>query len=196
MRDINFFSQYIDKKKVQFNNKFFLTIFFLIFSILILGYSIINQWQVNKLSKASIELKEVAENPETLKKVEAIKKEEEELNKIKLEIESIKDLKNSIKEKDFIGSAYIDEIINKRPNDLFLTSLNISPENISITGISNNKLNIAEFTKGLKTVNKFENILVSNITKEEIDYKFELISNFPEEEVENGSDDEGNKEKK
>lgn len=191
MKDINFFKPYLGKKKVKFNNKFFLSMLFLIISLSVLGYGLINQLKINKLSKKVLEFQKVAENPKTLKRVEEIKLEEEELNKFKLEVESIRNLKESVEKKDFIGSSYIDTIINKRPNDLFLTSLYITPENVSITGISNNRLSVAEFAKGLGSIEELGDIFVSNITKEETNYKFELQSNLlEEEEVEDGAGEE------
>lgn len=190
MKDINFFSPYIGKRKIEFNNKFFLAMLFLIFSISIIGYGVINQLQINKLSEKNLEFQKVAEDPEVLKKVEAIRKEEEELRRSEAEIQSIKLLKDSLEEKDFIGSDYIEKIINRRPDDLFFTSLNITSESINMTGISNNRLSIAEFTKGLKTIDRFENLFVTDIIKEETDYKFELESNFIEEEGEDVSDEE------
>lgn len=191
MKDINFFKPYLGKKKVKFNNKFFLSILFLIISLSILGYGVINQLKINKLSQKVLEFQKVAENPKTLKRVEEIKLQEEELNAFKLEVESIRNLKESVEKKDFIGSSYIDTIINKRPNDLFLTSLYITPENVSITGISNNRLSVAEFAKGLGSIEELGDIFVSNITKEETNYKFELQSNLlEEEEVEDGAGEE------
>lgn len=195
MKDINFFKPYIRREKFKFNNKFFLSILFLMFSLSILGYGVINQLKINKLSEKVLEFQKVAENPKTLKKVEEIRNEEEELNKFKLEVESIRDLKKSVGEKDFIGSLYIDTIINKRPNDLFLTSLYITAENVSITGISNNRLSVAEFAKGLGSIEELGDIFVSNIVKEETDYKFELESNLLEgEEVEDGAGQEKDEE--
>ncbi|OLS03924.1 PilN domain-containing protein [Tissierella creatinophila] len=188
MNDINFFKPYLGKKKINFNNKFFLSILLLIISLSILGYGVINHLKINKLSEKVLEFQKVAENPKVLKRVEEIKLEEEELNAFKLEVESIRDLKKSLVKKDIIGSLYIDAIISKRPNDLFLTSLYITPENVSITGISNNRLSIAEFAKGLESIEGLGDIFVSNIVREETDYKFELESNLlEEEEVEDGT---------
>ena len=79
MNDINFFKPYLGKKKITFNNKFFLSILLLIISLSILGYGVINHLKINKLSEKVLEFQKVAENPKVLKRVKEIKLEEEEL---------------------------------------------------------------------------------------------------------------------
>ena len=64
----------------------------------------------------------------------------------------------------------------------------ITSEDISIMGISNNKLSVAEFEKGLSSIEGIGDIFVSNIIKEGIDYKFELEINRPKlKEVKDGT---------
>lgn len=198
MKDINFFSSYVDKNKVKFDNTFFLAILFLVFSISLLGYSVVNQFKINKLEDKAIEFKQVIENPKTLEKLEAIKKDEEELAKLDAEVIEIRALKDLVLEKDVISSAYIESIISKRPNDLFFTSFNIASESVSITGISDTRLSVAKLTKGLETIEVFTDVFISSIVKDEKDYKFEIeVSLLEDEEVEDGSsqaDDEESKE--
>ena len=175
MKDINFFIPYFDKKRVKFNNKLFLIILFTICIISMVSYGVFNQLRIKKLSEGLNKLEEIAENPEIVEEVRAIRIEEEQLNKLELEVESIRDLKQEVNKKDLINSAYIESIISKKPLDLFLTSIYIDSENMSITGISNNRISIAEFGKGLKTIVDLNDIFIKNITKEGIsDYTFEL----------------------
>lgn len=174
MKDINFFLPYIDKKRLKFNNKFFLGMIFTVFFLSILGYGVFNHFKIKKLSENSNKLQEIAENPKTLEKVKVISREEEDLNKFKTELESIKDLKSSVDEKDFIDSVYINSIVSKKPKDLFFTSININTGNISITGASNNRLSVAELGQGLKDIENFKDIFISSVTREETVYNFDL----------------------
>lgn len=188
MKDINFFSSYVDKNKVKFDNTFFLAILFLAFSISLLGYSVVNQFRINKLEDKVVEFKQVVENPKTLKKLEDIKKDEEELAELNKEVSEIRVLKNLVLEKDVISSAYIESIISKKPSDLFFTSFNIASESVIITGISDSRLSVAKLAKGLETIEVFTDVFISNITKDEKNYKFEIeISLLEDEEVEDGS---------
>ena len=135
-----------------------------------------------------MEFKQVVENPKTLKKLEDIKKDEEELAELNKEVSEIRVLKNLVLEKDVISSAYIESIISKKPSDLFFTSFNIASESVIITGISDSRLSVAKLAKGLETIEVFTDVFISNITKDEKNYKFEIeISLLEDEEVEDGS---------
>lgn len=186
MKDINFFLPYLDKRKVKFNNKFFMLVLFLIFVLSVSGYTIFNQLRINKLTEGARELETYAKNPKTLKQVESIRKEEEDLNKFKAEVETIRELKDQVESKDIISSTYINTIITKKPSDLFLTNIFINPESMSISGISNNKMSIAEFGKGLQNIEDFKDVFISNITRNEADYTFDLERTLVEE-VEDGT---------
>lgn len=159
---------------------------FIIFALSVTGYGVVNHLKINKLEAETAKLKKSVENPKTVAKVEEIKIEEEELNKFIAEVEKIRNLKVSVGEKDIIDSNYIDNIIKKRPKDLFLTSLYITQEGVSITGIANNRLSVAEFAKGLEAIESLGEIFIANINREEskTDYNFNLETSLIEEEVE------------
>ncbi len=182
MKDINFFRPYLNKRKVKFNNKFFLLVIFALVTVGVVAYGIFNQMRINKLSEGLKSLEEVAKNPDVLERVKVIKLEEEKLNQFKLEVEAIRDLKREVKKKDIINSNYMEKIISKKPSDLFLTSIYLNPESISISGTSNNRLSIAEFGKGLQTIDGYEKLFISNITKETTNYNFEFERSIVEEE--------------
>lgn len=182
MKDINFFSTYIEKKRLKINSKIFLPGMFLVFFIYILGQGLINQLKINKISQEIFEIQRIAEDPKTSKEAEKIEIQKKELNKLRAEVEDLRELTTAIEKKDFINTKYIDDIIRKKPKDLFLTGLQITSEDVNITGISNNKLSIAEFLKGLQSINRFEDAFVSLISKEEINYKFQLENIFSKQE--------------
>lgn len=187
MKDINFFLTFVGKTKVKFNNTFFLSIIFLIFAISVTGYALVNQLKINKLQAETAHLQATAEDPKTIEQVEEIRAEEENLKRFTLEVEEMRNLKTSVAEKYIISSDYINNIIKKKPVDLFLTSLYITGESTSITGISNNRISVAEFAKGLEGIESLGEIFISNITKEEskTDYNFNIeTSLILEEEVE------------
>lgn len=195
MRDINFFLPYLETRKVKFNKTFFLNLILIVCFFTIVGYGGFNYFKIQKLTEEMDKLSLVAEDPKTLEKVEIISLEEEELKRFTSEVESIRSLKTSVDEKDFINAEYLDQIVSKKPRDLFLNSINISTENINISGISDNRLSIAEFGKGIKSIDSIKDIFISNISKEENNYNFDLEVNLVEE-VEDGDIQEGTEENK
>lgn len=174
MRDLNFFESYIEKNEFKLDKKlvYFTLSTFLILSLI--AYTIYNQMLIREEMKLVASLKATAENPTTLKKVEDIKAKEIEVNEFKESVEKIKVLDKSIEGRDIVDEVLLDKINESIPEEMFLTSLSIQGEEIQIVGISMDKWAIAEFQKGLESIDDYEEIFVSNISKQEDYYNFSL----------------------
>lgn len=177
MKDINFFQPYLGRRKVKFNNKFVLLAIFILLAVSISAYGIFNYIKIQRLTEEVIEYRTLAENPKTVEKVNIIKAEKEELEEFQEQIESIRSLGNYVDMKDIITPDYIKKIVSKKPDGLFLTSLSLDSRNVSMAGVSQDRLTIAEFAKGLESVSDFQDVFVSGIRKEEIDYRFDITIN-------------------
>ncbi len=174
MRDLNFFESYIEKREFKIDKKilFFTISTFMVLSLI--AYSVYNQLLIRQETRTVVSLRETAEDPKTLKKVEEIKSKEVEVNQFKESVEKIKLLDKSIAERDIVDEVLLDKINDSIPEELFLTSLSIQGEEIHIVGISKDKWAIAEFQKGLESIDNYEEIFVSNISKQEDYYNFSL----------------------
>jgi type IV pilus assembly protein PilN len=96
MRDLNFFEPFLDKRQFRFNK---MTILYFLLVAVIVGLGIwggLNQIQINALNREVNSLREVAENPATVKKVEEIKAFEEETAQFRAEVERIIQLDKNI----------------------------------------------------------------------------------------------------
>lgn len=174
MRDLNFFESYIEKTEFKLDKKlvyFTLSTFAILFLIF---YTIYNQMLIREEMKLVESLKATAENPATLKKIEDIKAKEIEVNEFKDSVEKIKVLDKSIEGRDIVDEVLLNKINDSIPEELFLTSLSVQGEEIQIVGISMDKWAIAEFQKGLESIEDYEEIFVSNISKQEDYYNFSL----------------------
>ncbi len=174
MRDLNFFESYIEKKEFKIDKKI---IYFTVstFAILFLiGYTIYNEIVIRQEMKMVESLRLTAENPKTLEKVEEIKSKEAEVNEFSKSVEKIKLLNEAIEKRNIVDEALLDKINDNIPEELFLTSLSIQGGEIQIVGISKDKWAIAEFQKGLESIDNYEEIFVSNISKQEDYYNFSL----------------------
>lgn len=177
MKDINFFQPYLGRRKVKFNNRFILLSIFILLAVSISAYGIFNHIKIQGLTEEVVEYKALAEKPETVEKVNIIKAEREELEELEEEIESIRSLDSYVATKDVITPNYIKRIVSKKPDGLFLTSLSLDSRDVSMAGVSQDRLTIAEFAKGLESISDFEDVFVSGIRKEEIDYRFDITIN-------------------
>lgn len=174
MRDLNFFVNYIEKKEFKIDKKiiYFAVSTFVVLSLIF--YTIYNELIIRNETKMVESLRLVAENPKTLAKVEEISSKEIEVNQFKESVEKIKLLNKTIERRDIVDEALLNKINDSIPEELFLTSLSIQGEEIHIVGLSKDKWSIAEFQKGLESIDDYEEIFVSNISKQEDYFNFSL----------------------
>ena len=174
MRDINFFESFIDKKEFRIDRRL---IYFTVFSfiiIVLLGYAVYNAILIRHESRIVESLRSTAEDSRILKKVEEINNMEMEINEFRALVEIIKELDETIEERDIIGEELLDNINSKLGEGIFLTSLSIHKNEIHLVGVSKDKWSIAEFQKGIETLDIHEEIFTSNISLREDYYNFSI----------------------
>jgi len=174
MRDLNFFEPFLDKKQLKFNKMIFL---YLLLAIAVIGLGVLgalNQLEINALQKDVDSLSAVANDPQTLKKVEAVKAFETETEQFKGEVENIKSLDKSIQARDVIGEDLLYDINSRLPGGVFLTNMSITGRDIQLTGFAEDQYSIAEFGKGLEKLPDAQEIFISNISAVESYYRFAM----------------------
>ncbi len=174
MRDLNFFESYVEKREFKFQKKYLVYGLLIISVIGLIGFSIFNQLKISNLNEDIINKREVAENPETVKKVKEIKDLETQVNTFREEVNKIIQLDQSIEAKDIINDELLKKIRSKMPTDLFLSNFSIIERDIQINGIARDKYSIAEFQKGLTTMEESESVFISSIASTEDYYNFVL----------------------
>lgn len=174
MRDLNFFEPYLEKHSAKFNKNIIIYSAILFLILAMSAYAVYNQLTIKALQKDISDRIVVAENPRTIEKVNEIKELEEELNIFREEVTKIVELDQTIDSSDIIGDDLLKFIKAKMPNDLFITSLSASDRDIQMSGITKDRYTVAEFAKGLEEIEDLDNIFISNITQEELYYKFVL----------------------
>lgn len=174
MYDLNFFEGHVETTEVKLNSKFVYILTFSLLAIFLIGYITYNSLLIKAEMKTIANLKQVAENPETVRQVEAIKVKEIQVNELETAVEQIKLLDTTVLERKEVDEKLLKTINKNMPNDLFLTSLSIQEGEIYIAGISQDKNSIAEFQKALESLEGYEEIFVSHISLEEGYYNFAL----------------------
>jgi len=174
MSDLNFFDPYIEKQRFKISKSLLLNVLLLLIIISLIGYGIFNQIKLKKLKTEINEKRALAENSRILKEVKKIKVQEEEINRLFKEVEEIKIVNDYVEDINIINKNFLNSITSKMSEDMFLTSFNISNKYVDIVGISKDKLSIAQFKKGLESIEHMEDIFISDITKEEDFYIFDI----------------------
>lgn len=185
MRDLNFFEPYIEKRDIKFSKGLVLSLMGVFLLTLFTSYSIINYVRINKMKAEIKDLRLIAENPKIVHRVEIIKVQEDEVDLFKLEVERIRDLNKNIKDTDFIKEDFLKSVTGKMPKGMFLNSYRVSPREIAISGVSQDKLSVAEFRKGLEKIDKVADIFITNITRNEDYYNFNLTCMLEEVDLKN-----------
>ncbi len=173
MRDFNFFEPYLEKDfKVSKNLFLYLVLLLGLVSLSI--YGIYNQIKINNLMAENIEKKFIAENPSVVSKVMEVKEKEDALNQFSEEVDNIKKINEYIEKSNIVNTSFIKLITSKMPEELYMTSMNISSTNIGINGVSQDRLSIAQFKKGLESIEEIKEIFVSNINRNEEGYSYDM----------------------
>lgn len=187
MKDLNFFDNYIENRELKISKKITLFIFLAIFFLTLLVYGIGNQVKIIKLSSQVNSLKILASNPDRLKLVSDVNKQEDEVNQFKIEVEQITDLNLAIENGNIINEDLLKMITHSKPESIFLNIINILQNEIYIGGVSKDKWSIAEFGKGIEYIDNVNKVFISNISKNEDHYNFDLNITFRGG-IENGED--------
>jgi hypothetical protein len=174
MKDLNYFETNIEKKDFKVNKQWILYTIFGIILISLLSKGIINQIKISRLNKEVNQLKSIAEDPATIERVNAIKEKEEELNRFKEEVDKVRTLNELIAGEDIIDSDFLYLISSRLPKDAFLTSINISTEEMNLTGIAKDTWVVAEFSKGLEYIEEVDEIFISDISQKSDFYNFNI----------------------
>ncbi|MBU5254901.1 PilN domain-containing protein [Tissierella praeacuta] len=174
MRDLNFFEIYIEKKEIKVDKKILYFTVLISAIILLLIYTIYSEIVIRRETKTIKNLKIIAEDPKILKKVDDIREKEIEVNQFRESVEKLRLLDMAIEKRNIVDKDLLDKINDNIPKEIFLTSLSIQGGDIYIVGMSKDKWAIAEFQKGLESLEDCEEIFVSNISKQEEHYNFSL----------------------
>lgn len=178
MRDLNFFESYLDKRKFNINKKLIYYRIIILLLIFLILYTISNQIKIRKISKDIVKLKLVAHDERINKKVEEITEEEKKVKELQASLNEIKLIDGTLEEISIIDDSLLKSITSRIPKKLFFTSISMHPDNIEIIGIAQDKQSIAELGKSLETIDGFKEVFISNISKKEIYYKFNLNINL------------------
>lgn len=174
MNDLNFFEGRIEKRDMTLNKKLIYFVILGLVTLLLTGYIAYNAIILSKEKEIVNTLRQEVENPTVVNKVEEILAKEMQLNQLKESVDKIKILEADVNETSKIDDKMVEEINQRIPNNIFLTSISIGEENISLVGISKDKWAIPELQKNLASLEGYGDVFVPYITLEDNQYNFAL----------------------
>lgn len=174
MRDLNFFDTYINSKKLKIDKQRIYYIVLICGTSLFIFYSLFNQVRIGLISKEVDRLKSVIEDERIKSKIKEIEEKKEELNQLTNSLKDIKLFNYYIDENSMIDDILLEKITSSIPEEIFFTSISMDIERIQIIGKAKDKPSISSLIKNLETIESFESLFVSSISKEEQFFKFIL----------------------
>lgn len=178
MRDLNFFESYIDKSELNINKGLILLSVIILLLISIFFYFIFNQIKVRQIFKDVDKLRITANDERINKKVNELIEKKEEVKKFENTLINIKTLDEKIEDSRVIDYYFLDLINSKMPDGMFFTSFTVTTDNIEIIGVTENEKLVADFGKSIDTIEIFEEIFISSISKKDEYYNFSLNVNL------------------
>lgn len=180
MRDLNFFEPFLEKRQFRFNKLIVLYVLLILSVLVIAALGILNLVQINALKNEVASLRQVAEDPQTVQKVEEIKVFEEETNQFREEVDRIIQLDQNIQARDIVGENLLYDVNSKLPEGVFLQNFNVNESNMSLSGLSQDKYSVAEFARGISQLMVVSDVFVSNISEVESYYSFSMDATLRE----------------
>lgn len=173
MKDINFLREYSSK-----SNKFNVRHILLLTSVIMLVMSLLKSFDNhNKIKHLTLEVDLLKAN----RKNEIVNMQldtENDLEISKLEID--KQYDNLVKFDYFMDYNYISDeilllkVVDSIPENLFLESIYLDQNIISLSGSCREKLLVAEFQNNLKSIISIDNVFIENIYQDNEQQKFNL----------------------
>lgn len=174
MKDLNFFESYLDKRKFNMDEKLVYYWIIAFLCVFLIFFTVNNQIKMRKVSKDIAELKMVTEDERITNKVQEILEAEKNVEELKISLNEIELIDANLDEASIIDNVLLESMTSRIPESVFLKSINMYPDNIEINGISQDKQSIAEFGKSLETIDGFKEVFISDLSKEEIYYNFNI----------------------
>ncbi|WP_426349773.1 PilN domain-containing protein [Alloiococcus sp. CFN-8] len=184
MRDFNFFKPYLGEEKESQNTKKFkygLLLLLALFILATLGWNTISVMNLNKdIDKLQVKL----EDPERIERYKEAEVVIAKQNLLKEYEEKFQGIYTSIYKKDVINTRFIVQLSSTIPQKVYFQNINASNESLSISGVSSDRVSIAEFLYNISQCSFVEEASISNITENaEGEYSFNISCVLKEGEI-------------
>lgn len=171
---MNFFEGYVEKKELKLNVQWIYLVLLGFTAVFLVGYISYNMLVIKKENEIVNTLRQQVEDPSVVGDVERIREKEVQLNALQVSVDKVKILEGNLQQTMEIDDSLLEKINYNIPDNIFLTSINVEEEMISIVGISEDKWAIPEFQKNLESLEGYDEIFIPYITLEDDQYNFAL----------------------
>ena len=165
MRDFNFFKPYLGEEKESKNTKKFKYGLLLLLALFILATLGLNTISVMNLNKDIDKLQKSLEDPERIERYKEVEVVMEKHKLLKEYEEKFQGIYTSIYKKDIFNTDFIVKVSSTIPEKVYFQSINASNETLTINGVSEDRVSIAEFLYNISQCPFVKEASISNITE-------------------------------
>ncbi len=179
MKDLNYFESYVQKPKRESAGKGIYAIFAIVVIFLAAAaFLFYRHLKIRTMSKTVESLRQTAEDPVMLEQVERVVKKEAEKNQFKEAVEKVVAVDSVIQSQDRIDGELFDRLTSCLPDSTFLSSVNVTPNGFTLTGISKDKWSVAEFARALESVEGVVEVFTPSLFYDEGFFEFSIEVDF------------------
>jgi Tfp pilus assembly protein PilN len=166
MRDINFFSSYINTKKTSRKKSLSAGIILIIISMIIGGLTFMNIVKEKQLQGEIVAVQAELTNEEVENELNDMEEKKRKIEILTKHYDTVKKINQEINDIDIINSDLLKTIASALPKETFIKGMAINTNSIQFQGISNNRVAIAELEHNLKQTHLFYEVYVNTINTE------------------------------
>ncbi|SCG83293.1 type IV pilus assembly protein PilN [Proteiniborus sp. DW1] len=174
MEDLNFFDSYNKKKSIRPNKNLILYGLAILIILGMIIFSVFNLVVINKLNMEVIILKQQVETRKSNKKMNEILAKEKKIKELREKFEQLRQLDDFLDSQDIINEHLLDSITARVPENIFLNSMILNANLITLDGIAKDKKSISDFEHKLGEIKYFEDIFIPAISYEYGYYTFTI----------------------
>lgn len=177
MREINFFSPYIAKKKTVKVGQL-QVILAIVFLFLLCGS--VYTWNMINIIRYNLEIAKsqaFLTNPDNLAAVKKYADTKQKVDIIKQYEQGVAVIEQEMKGRGIIGSALIAKLNSSAPHDVYLKGMSITRESVAINGTGSSRKVIGQYEHNLQNLGLFDNVFVTIVTNKEGDTGFTFSVN-------------------
>ncbi len=166
MKDINFFSPYLQtKRKTTKRNMYFLSaISALVIMIVIYGF---NYYRIKNIKENITVIDKKMQSKKIVKKLKVYQETKRRLDLLNNYYSKIKDINIVLDSANIVNTDLLKVIEGTFPDNLFLNSMTINQESVNMSIISANRIKAAELQHNLKETGLFSKVYINVINNTE-----------------------------
>lgn len=166
MRDLNFFSSYIETKKTSKKKQGNILALGLVLALIIGGLTGYNLYKANELSAEITKVDTYLNSKEVLKKSAEVTEKRRKMGIMNSYYKEVVKANKEITDIDIVNGQLIKDISATAPAQLFLKAMVLTKDGIQMQGVSMERKYIGEFEHNLKNIEYLKDVHVNTIASE------------------------------